>query len=107
LAPGQAFELAPKLWDIVAHLKVSTSETQIVAGSKALHHALPDLVPPIDRQCTFRFFIGQKRLFAVEGVAPVGASWLGRGRGLPMMRVRTPLIWKTSTCLTLPSLALT
>lgn len=62
LASEQAAELAPKLWDIVAHLKVSTSETQIVAGSKALHHVLPDLVPPIDRQYTFRFFTGQKQV---------------------------------------------
>jgi hypothetical protein len=38
---------------------VSTSQTQIVAGSKMLHHLLPDLIPPIDRQYTFRFFTGQ------------------------------------------------
>jgi hypothetical protein len=38
---------------------VSTSRTQIVAGSKMLHHLLPDLIPPIDRQYTFRFFTGQ------------------------------------------------
>jgi hypothetical protein len=25
-----------------------------------LHHLLPDLIPPIDRQYTFRFFTGQK-----------------------------------------------
>ncbi len=25
-----------------------------------LHHLLPDLIPPIDRQCTFSFFTGQK-----------------------------------------------
>jgi hypothetical protein len=31
-----------------------------VAGSKFLHHVLPDLIPPIDRQYTFSFFTGQK-----------------------------------------------
>jgi hypothetical protein len=25
-----------------------------------LHHLLPDLIPPSDRQCTFSFFTGQK-----------------------------------------------
>lgn len=40
--------------------RVSTSRTQIVAGSKMLHHLLPDLIPPIDRQYTFNFFTGQK-----------------------------------------------
>lgn len=60
LTPDHAAELAPRLWAIIAGLNVSRSETQIVAGSKALHHVLPDLVPPIDRQYTFRFFTGQK-----------------------------------------------
>jgi len=51
--------------------------------------------------------ICENRLFTIQGVALVGASLAGRGRGLPMMRVPTPLIWKTSTCLTLPLPALT
>lgn len=57
-----AVQIAERLWAIIAHLRVSTSETQIVAGSKALHHVLPDLVPPIDRQYTFRFFVGQMQI---------------------------------------------
>jgi hypothetical protein len=46
-------------WGVIAQIQVSTSRTQIVAGSKFLHHLLPDLVPPIDRQYTFNFFAGQ------------------------------------------------
>jgi hypothetical protein len=58
---GQAArEAAAIAWDVIAHVKVSTSQTQIVAGSKFLHHLLPDLVPPMDRQYTFTFFTGQK-----------------------------------------------
>jgi len=53
-------EAAALAWDVIARIKVSTSRTQIVAGSKFLHHVLPDLVPPIDRQYTFNFFTGQK-----------------------------------------------
>ncbi len=52
--------VAEGVWDVIADLKVSTSRTRIVAGTKALHHVLPELVPPIDRQYTFRFFTGQK-----------------------------------------------
>ena len=52
--------VAKKVWSALSSLKVSTSATRIVAGSKALHHVLPDLVPPIDRQYTFQFFTGQK-----------------------------------------------
>jgi hypothetical protein len=59
IEPADADDVAAEIWEIVSSLKVSTSGTRIVAGSKALHHALPDLVPPIDRQYTFRFFTGQ------------------------------------------------
>jgi hypothetical protein len=48
-------------WQVIAAIRVSTSETQVVAGTKTLHHVLPGLVPPIDRQYTFRFFTGQKQ----------------------------------------------
>ena len=60
LSPQSADQVAAVAWDIIAHVKVSTSRTQIVAGSKMLHHLLPDLIPPIDRQYTFSFFTGQK-----------------------------------------------
>jgi len=53
-------DVTSQLWSVLGSLKVSTSATRIVAGSKALHHVLPDLVPPIDRQYTFQFFTGQK-----------------------------------------------
>jgi hypothetical protein len=49
-----------KAWQVISSIRASTSETQIVAGTKVLHHVLPDLIPPIDRQYTFRFFTGQK-----------------------------------------------
>jgi hypothetical protein len=42
-----------------AALRISKSDATIVANSKALFHLLPELVPPVDRQYTVRFF-GQK-----------------------------------------------
>jgi hypothetical protein len=59
LSQQEADKVAATAWEVIAHIKVSTSRTQIVAGSKMLHHLLPDLIPPIDRQYTFRFFTGQ------------------------------------------------
>jgi len=44
------------LWAVIARLRVSVAKARIVANSKLLHHILPDLVPPIDREYTFRFF---------------------------------------------------
>lgn len=57
---NDAEQLAHDIWGVISSLRVSRSKTRIVAGSKALHHVLPELVPPIDRQYTFRFFTGQK-----------------------------------------------
>lgn len=59
LESAEASTVASSVWEVIASLQVSTSGTRIVAGSKALHHVLPNLVPPIDRQYTFRFFTGQ------------------------------------------------
>lgn len=37
-------------------LKLSVSNATVVVNSKALFHLFPDLIPPIDRQYTVRFF---------------------------------------------------
>ena len=39
--------VASKIWRVIAELKIGRGEATIVRGSKALHHLLPDLVPPI------------------------------------------------------------
>ncbi len=44
-------------------LKVSISDSTIVANSKALAHILPNLIPPIDRQYTIRFFTQDRDKF--------------------------------------------
>ncbi|WP_212829922.1 Rrf2 family transcriptional regulator [Catellatospora sp. TT07R-123] len=62
LQARQVDEVTANVWKVITRIKVSTSGTQIVAGSKFLHHLLPDLVPPIDRQYTFRFFAGRKTI---------------------------------------------
>lgn len=60
LSAQDAGDVAAVAWDVIAHARVSTSRTQVVAGSKFVHHLLPDLIPPIDRQYTFSFFTGHK-----------------------------------------------
>jgi hypothetical protein len=55
-------EIARLLWDIISRLQVGVGKTKIVAGSKALHHVLPDLIPPIDREYTIRFFYNRTML---------------------------------------------
>lgn len=48
------------LWDVLDNLQVGVGETKIVAGSKALHHLLPNLIPPIDGEYTLRFFYNNR-----------------------------------------------
>jgi hypothetical protein len=55
-----------KTWSVLTALRVSVAEAQIVANSKALHHLLPALVPPMDRNYTYRFFYGRKKLSIEE-----------------------------------------
>jgi hypothetical protein len=47
-------------------LEVSISDATIVAHSKTLAHILPNLIPPIDRQYTVRFFTQDNKEFFTE-----------------------------------------
>lgn len=57
------------LWNLIANLRVGVGSTKIVANSKALHHLLPSLLPPIDREYTLRFFYNHKTLNQGDEVA--------------------------------------
>lgn len=50
------------LWKVLDNLKVGVGKTKIVANSKALHHILPDLMSPIDREYVLRFFYNHTSL---------------------------------------------
>ncbi len=56
IEPRDVLDVARRLWEVISGLRVGMGRTKIVAGSKALHHVLPDLLPPIDREYTLRFF---------------------------------------------------
>jgi hypothetical protein len=45
-----------QLWALIDELGVVDNNSRIVAGTKTLHHLLPDLIPPMDRQYTGGFF---------------------------------------------------
>ena len=62
LAPDQVGRVTEKVWQALERLRLSASKTKIITNSKALHHLLPALVPPIDREYTLRFFYGHGNL---------------------------------------------
>ncbi len=59
LGSGEVRGVAEAAWEIMANLRVGIGQTLLVANSKALHHLLPGLIPPIDRNYTLRFFVGR------------------------------------------------
>jgi hypothetical protein len=44
------------IWDAISKIRVAKAKNPIVSGTKTLHHILPDLVPPMDRNYTRVFF---------------------------------------------------
>ncbi len=54
--------VSARIWAIMEQIRVGIGGVKIVAGSKALHHLLPDLIPPVDREYTLQFFFGNKNI---------------------------------------------
>lgn len=50
-------EVANRAWVVIQSLDIVRSDAKLVAGTKALHHLLPDLIVPMDRAYT-RVFLG-------------------------------------------------
>lgn len=44
------------IWELINNIRVSEAANPIVSGTKTLHHILPELIPPIDREYTRPFF---------------------------------------------------
>jgi hypothetical protein len=59
---GKVDSVKTKLVSLFKNLRIMESETKLIGASKAIHHLLPDLVPPIDRQHTLRFFYGNTNI---------------------------------------------
>lgn len=56
IKPNELNSFIERLNKICFSLHVSASDSKIVGNTKTLAHILPDLIPPIDRQYTIRFF---------------------------------------------------
>jgi hypothetical protein len=49
-------DVGGRIWHLIESLRVVENKAKIVAGTKTLHHLLPDLVVPMDRAWTGTFF---------------------------------------------------
>ena len=52
IEPYYAVITERRLWSVIDKLRVGRQGTRLVVNTKALHHLLPDLVPPMDRTYT-------------------------------------------------------
>ena len=50
------------LKEIFENINIMASNTRIVGNSKVMHHMLPNIVPPIDREYTLRFLRGNTNI---------------------------------------------
>ncbi len=62
LGPVEAREVAEALWRVIAGLDAGVGRAKLVVGTKTLHHLLPELLPPMDREYTLTCFFGHKGL---------------------------------------------
>lgn len=92
-----------RLWGFIQQVDVSATKSEIVAGSKVLHHLLPNLVPPIDRKYTSEFFSwhnrmqgDQRKMFEdvyprlvviARRLAPKESEYIGRSRHKTLAKV--------------------
>jgi hypothetical protein len=54
--PALPAEVGERLWHLIESLGIVDNQAKLVAGTKTLHHLLPDLVVPVDRRWTGMFF---------------------------------------------------
>lgn len=52
--PGD--DISERLWQLISSLGVVENKSKLVAGTKTLHHLLPELVVPMDQKWTGQFF---------------------------------------------------
>jgi hypothetical protein len=58
LAQDDLERVTDQVSSIIFDLKIGAHQTKLVVGTKALHHLLPFLCPPIDKTYTHTFFFG-------------------------------------------------
>jgi hypothetical protein len=69
IAEAQTFDfrgMSETKWAILKEIfngvKVMASGTTLVGNSKVMHHMLPNVIPPIDREYTLRFLLGNTNI---------------------------------------------
>src|SRR5262249_39806000 len=67
--------VSSRLWRTIETLGIVANDSKIVPGTKTLHHILPDLVVPVDRAYTQKFFRWHNPEFQYDQVSAFGRSF--------------------------------
>jgi len=66
LKAEESVNVTERIWQVISGLRLGKQATKIVVNSKALHHLLPMLIPPIDREYTVRFFFRNPSAWRID-----------------------------------------
>ena len=61
-----AEQIGNALWKTISELQMTGANAKLVYGTKAVHHLLPQLIPPMDGNYTAKFFGTENRLYTNE-----------------------------------------
>jgi hypothetical protein len=64
-------QVSTTVWKTIEELGISDTDSKLVVGSKALHHLIPSLIPPIDRTYTGQFFGWRPQEFQGPGAKQI------------------------------------
>ena len=56
IGPSQVDCITETLWRVIHNLSITKGKAKVVSGTKAIHHFVPDLIPPMDVRYTGKFF---------------------------------------------------
>ena len=71
-----ATKTGDSIWGLIDRLRISATSARLVATTKALHHLLPHLVVPMDRQFTGAFFNWNNQAWQVKQEQSFKAAFL-------------------------------
>ena len=71
-----ATKAGDSIWGLIDRLRISATSARLVATTKALHHLLPHLVVPMDRQFTGAFFNWNNQAWQVKQEQSFKAAFL-------------------------------
>jgi hypothetical protein len=91
--------VARQAWQVIESLGIARNKSLIVFGTKALHHLLPDLMPPMDRAWTGAFFLWSAAAPQTAQAATFARTFTGLAQVASTVRPAqlTGTGWRTST----------